>query len=73
MAERPYSNREHDSKHQEIMGAINRVDARIADVVKQTTYTNGKVRKLIMAVIALGGMSLGLGIQELQPLISLLL
>jgi hypothetical protein len=48
-----------------IKQSLNRIE-------KQTTTTNGKVKKLTMALIAVAAFSLGLGLVEAQHLLTLL-
>lgn len=66
MPETPYANRELDEK---FLGVHDKLDK----IVEQTTATNGKVRKIIMAIILLSGVSLGLGLEQAAPLLSLFL
>ena len=73
MEERPYTNREHDAKHQEIIGALTRVEEQIIKVVEQTTITNGKVKRITLALVLLFGISLGLGSQYAPLLLSMIL
>ena len=42
-------------------------------IKEQVTFTNGKVRKLIIAGVAIGFFSVGLGFQQIGPLLMLLL
>lgn len=43
------------------------------EIKTQVTYTNGKVRKIIVALIGVGFFSLGLGFEQLAPIVKLLL
>jgi hypothetical protein len=42
-------------------------------ILDQVTYTNGKVKKIIAGLIALGAFTLGLGIQQGQWILKLFL
>lgn len=71
----PYSNRELDEKFR---GVHDKLDSNKTDIMyklgkieDQTTYTNGKVKKIVVALIALAAFSAGLGLQQLLPLIKL--
>lgn len=55
MADAPYSNRELDLKHEIIIQKLDSIDAKV-------TFTNGKVRKLIIAVATLFGLIIGIEI-----------
>lgn len=61
----PYSNRELDEK-------FNRIEEKLDLIVVQTTATNGKVRKIFLALSILFGISIGLGFEQAKPLISLI-
>jgi len=43
----------------------------IVTLDEKVTYTNGKVRKITIALIALGFFSLGLGLNQFAPIIKL--
>jgi len=61
-----YSNRELDS-------LIKGVHEKLDSIEEKVTYTNGKVRKITVALIGVAFFSLGLGSQQLAPLIKILL
>lgn len=64
--ETPYSKREQDTYREEVLASLDRIE-------KQVVYTNGKVRKIILAMVAMGFLLIGLGINQLAPIIALLL
>lgn len=59
--EAPYANREIDEMMKDVKEQLNRIET-------QTTATNGKVRKITIALIALAFFSLGLGLSNPQLL-----
>lgn len=66
MPTEPYSNRELDAK-------FATVHEKLDSILEQTTYTNGKVRKIIIALIGLGFFTLGLGIANFTPLLAFIM
>ena len=66
MKDPDYSNRELDEKFDRIKAQLDRIET-------QTTATNGKVRKITIAMVALGFFSVGVGIQQIGPILMLLL
>lgn len=66
MSVEPYSNRELDTKFET-------VHEKLDSILEQVTYTNGKVRKIVIALIGIGFFSLGLGIANASPLLSFLM
>jgi predicted RND superfamily exporter protein len=73
MTEEAYKNRELDSKFEEVHGRLDTQDASLAKILTQTTATNGKVRKIIIALVALLAFVLGLQGKEIIPLLTKLL
>jgi hypothetical protein len=45
----------------------------LADIKTQVMFTNGKVRKVILALVLAFGLILGLGFQQLGPVLTILL
>jgi hypothetical protein len=87
MPEDRYNNREIDSKHQAVLEKIDNLqnvlelkistfenDTRqsLQTIEAQVGYTNGKVRKIIIALIFIGGLTIGLGFDKADLLIGLL-
>jgi hypothetical protein len=64
--EQPYSNRELDGK-------FDAVHQKLDVIVAQTTTTNGKVRKIIMALILLFGIAIGLGFEYARIVLPIVL
>ncbi len=84
----PYSNREIDALAErlgeKIDSGIEHVSDRVAGFEKDTResltrietqvgYTNGKVKKIILALVLLSGITLGLGFNQLGPVLGLLI
>lgn len=61
-----YSNRELDAQFKLVHEKLDTIDTKV-------TYTNGKVRKITIALIGVAFFSLGLGSQQLAPLLKILL
>jgi hypothetical protein len=55
-----------DLIHEHIFEALERIE-------KQTTLTNGKLKKLTMALVAVASFSVGLGLVEARHILSLFL
>ncbi len=64
MTDTPYSKREQDSFRDSIH---KKLDA----IIVQTTETNGKVRKIILALTLAFGLIIGLGTKDFSALINL--
>lgn len=64
-SEQPYSNREIDNFHREIIMRLERIET-------QTTRTNGRVNRLTLITLAIVCTIVGFGFRELAPLISFL-
>lgn len=84
MTEPPYSNREIDQKFERIVekldifetdtrNSLTRIETKADGIDNKVTYTNGKVRKIIISLVALAAFSMGLGLTEAAPLLKLLL
>jgi hypothetical protein len=87
MAER-YSNREIDALAKSLGDKIDntknvlelklsenhRVSAEsLSRIEMQVSYTNGKVKKITLALVLLGGVCIGLGFQQVAPILGLIL
>jgi hypothetical protein len=75
MAEQPYSNREHDLIH---AGLVKQLDALNTNMITgfkgihvRQDITNGKVKKLIVALVFAFGLIIGLGAKDFQSVVSL--
>lgn len=66
MNETPYQNRE-------IREMVDDIKERLKRIEFQTTSTNGKLRKVIVGLLAVGFFALGLGLKEITPLLAFLL
>ena len=64
----PYSNREINEMMKDINLRFDRSDKAQNETLEQVKITNGKVKKIIMALIALAFFSIGLGISNPQLL-----
>ncbi len=63
--ETEYSNREIDAKFDSVHERFDRQDVSIAEILKNVRYTNGKVKKVIIALVLVGGVLLGLTGKEI--------
>lgn len=71
--DKPYSREVIDLKFDEVHGRFDKQDVTLARIEGKQDYTNGKLRKVIMALILLGGMFIGfVGKDSLPILIKLL-
>lgn len=62
-----------DNMHALIHTHYNETDRKLDTIITQVTYTNGKVRKIVIGLIGIGFFSLGLGFEQLAPALKLLL
>lgn len=73
----PYSKREIDIINEHTSGKISELSAEVLSgfeaVNKRLDYTNGKVRKITMALILIGGIMLGAGMQYAPTIMALIL
>ena len=73
----PYSKREIDIINEHTSGKISELSAEVLSgfeaVNKRLDYTNGKLRKVIMALILMGGILLGAGFQYAPTIMSLIM
>jgi hypothetical protein len=58
--------------HKAVADSLSRIEVKQDAHGKKLDYTNGKVRKIIMAIIGLAGILIGLGFQQLMPFLTLL-
>lgn len=73
MKEDRYKNREIDEKFSEVHTRFNTQDETLAKILAQTTATNGKVRKIVLALVALGFYVLGVTGGEIIPFLTKIL
>lgn len=52
--------------HKATVDSLSRIETQVA-------YTNGKVKKITLALVLLAGVCIGLGFQQLAPFLSLLI
>lgn len=69
MSDDPYKNREIDAKFEEVHHRFDDQDEILNDIKIQTTTTNGKVKKIIIALVLLGGFALGIFGKEILPIL----
>ena len=62
--EAAYSNRELDEKFKGLHSKLDQQTATLTTIDEKVTYTNGKVRKIIIALIGVGFFTLGLGFTQ---------
>lgn len=87
MTDQPYSKREIDTLAERLGEKIDNtqsvIELKMAENHKaaadslsrievQVSYTNGKVKRITLALVLLSGVSIGLGFQQVAPFISLL-
>lgn len=65
-----YKNREIDAKFEGIHTKLSEQDLVLEKILNQTTATNGKVRKIIIALVLLGGFVLGTFGQNITPVLA---
>jgi hypothetical protein len=65
--EQPYKNREIDLMFNEMHKRLDQQDATLDKILRQTVFTNGKVRKVIIALVLLAGFVLGISGQSALP------
>ena len=73
MTETPYTKRELDEKFSRVHEKLDEQTKVLVEIQKQTTLTNGKVRKVVLAIVAIGSLLIGAGFNQLVPYLSLLL
>lgn len=73
MAEQDYSKREIDRMFAEIASTLKDHGETHDKILAQVTFTNGKVRRITIALTALAFFSLGVGLKELAPVLKLFL
>lgn len=59
------------TNHDEVMRELLEHKKRDSEMLEQVKYTNGKLKKIIIALVAVGAFSVGVGLQQVQFLISL--
>lgn len=69
MAEKPYSREVIDLKFGEVHDRFDRQDDALSKILVQTTATNGKVKKIIIAIAVIIGVALGSMGKDVLPLI----
>lgn len=77
MDNEPYSKREIDQHHEYIKSELTTIkeDMRTGfdEVKNRLDYTNGKLKKIILAMVAVSAFTLGLGLKEAQAILALFL
>lgn len=83
-----YSNREIDAMQKAVIEKVDVATLHLADrladfekdtreslsrIEVQVSYTNGKVKKIVLALVLLSGVCIGLGFQQIGPVLSLIL
>lgn len=58
-----------EAYHKEVMVELKQHQVVHTELLKQVKFTNGKVKKLTFAMIAVAAFALGMGIQNLNELI----
>jgi hypothetical protein len=88
MADKDYSKREIDAMEarigEKIENVQNVIELKISEnhnaaagslsrIEMQVAYTNGKVKKITLALVLLSGVCIGLGFQQIGPILSLVI
>ena len=84
MSEQPYNTREiqelfrsvHekiDNNRQDAKDQLDRIETTGKETQHQVIFTNGKVRKIILALVLAFGLIMGLEFEQLGPVLSILL
>lgn len=71
MPKQDFNKEADDLKHAHIAGALDRIEKTGEKTALAVAYTNGKVKRLILAVIGIGGYLAGTGFVEIEKLLSL--
>ena len=67
--EKTYLDREIDSKFGEVHDRFDVQDKALEKILIQTTATNGKVKKIILAIAMIVGVGLGISGKEVLPIL----
>ena len=73
MADKRYENREIDAKFKDVHERFDRQDETLKNILEKVTYTNGKVKKIIIAIFMGAGVIIGYMGQDALPTIIKLL
>jgi tetrahydromethanopterin S-methyltransferase subunit G len=73
MTEKPYQNREIDDKFRGVHERFDKQDDALASIDEKVTYTNGKVKKIIIALAILVGVAIGVSGKDILPVLIKLL
>lgn len=74
MSDKTYSKNEIDLMHKNIEDRLTNIEKLIRDeVIRKLDFTNGKVKKIIIALAVMFGIFIGLGILEAKTLLALIL
>jgi hypothetical protein len=69
MAEKPYQNREVDKMFLAVHDRFDSQDKSLNRIESQVEYTNGKIKKIIVALVLTIGFVLGIMGKEIIPLV----
>lgn len=69
MTEEHYKNREIDEKFSAVHKRFDLQDTALENILEQTTDTNGKVKKIIIAFAVMLGIGLGISGKEVLPVL----
>ncbi|MGY3406089.1 hypothetical protein ACVWZV_002202 [Bradyrhizobium sp. GM5.1] len=65
-----YSNREIDQKFKEVHTRFDNQDKTLSEIFNQVIFTNGKVRKIIIALVLLAGIVIGQSFSNTHDIIA---
>ena len=68
--EKPYQNREVDKMFLAVHDRFDTQDRLLKEIVSLQQYTNGKVKKIIIAIFLIGGFLLGFAGKEILPILT---
>ena len=73
MSKEDFNKEADDLKHVHISGALDRIERTVEKTAKAIEYTNGKVKKLIIAMVAMSAFLAGSGIVDGYKLLNLVI
>jgi exosortase/archaeosortase len=72
MSNKEFNREATDLIHKSMTESLERIENKVDSVEKHVIYTNGKVKRIILALVAVSSFSIGLGLIEARTLLSLI-